>query len=354
MKFLVTERQLKTIVNFINESVEEDALELLTKDLNDIIKKGDDVDENSDPHDRKILNLILRLVTKNKESSLDDKIDTKTKNEIKKYQKENGLEETGIYDSKTNKSFISNFIKKIFSFNKIETNNNDDETTSITNERGEISDEKFKELTKEVINKFEGGYWNGPGTHNEETAKLGVCANLKNKKLNHPGSMGKSTETMFGLDRYNGNIEGNHNDPYGKEFFAIIDQEKKDLGSIENFCKKWKWNYKDESNPNVVKLKDLATEIMRKSFDRNMKNYVKDEKTKKKIWSSPGLLLHMVYATWNGRDYFKKFAKNLEAGIDEGKSDSELIDLAVQNRYDEPFRNPEKHEKAIRAAENIA
>ena len=154
MKFLVTERQLKTIVNFINESVEEDALDLLTKDLNDIIKKGEDIDENSDPHDRKILNIILRLVTKNKESSLDDKIDTKTKNEIKKYQKENGLEETGIYDTDTNKSFVSNFIKKIFSFNKIETNNNEDETTSITNERGEISDEKFKELTKEVINKF--------------------------------------------------------------------------------------------------------------------------------------------------------------------------------------------------------
>jgi len=197
-------------------------------------------------------------------------------------------------------------------------------------------DSDFTEITKKVIANFEGGYWNGSTSENEKTSKMGICSN-------HPeGSMGKSTETMFGLDRYNGNIESS---PEGKEFFEIIDQEKKDLGMSE-FCKKWKWLYR--GGDKQQKLLELAVKIMKRSFDRNMSNFVKDEKVKQKIMSNKGLLVHMTYACWNGPGFFQKFAKALTEAVNDGKSDSELIDVAIQSRAKTGLLNKDKVEAAIR------
>jgi hypothetical protein len=151
-------------------------------------------------------------------------------------------------------------------------------TSSNTKNIGGLSN--FENITKIVINKLEGGYWNGSTTKNEKTTKMGICKN-------HPkGSMGASTETMFGLDRYNGNIEST---PEGKEFFRIIDEEKKKLG-MDGFCQKWKWLYKGGDKEEI--LKDLVVKNRKASFDRNMSKYVNAE-TKQKVESIPGLTLHM-------------------------------------------------------------
>ena len=63
-----------------------------------------------------------------------------------------------------------------------------------------------------------------------------------------------------------------------------------------------------------------------------MSNYVKDPETKKRIEGNDGLLLHMSYATWNGPGYFQKFAKKIEDGVKEGKSDEELLNIAKDSR----------------------
>ena len=218
-------------------------------------------------------------------------------------------------------------------------------TTSVSTTSGDTTsnntttttDSNFKTITKKVIANFEGGYWNP------------FCP--------HPTSrMGKSTETMFGLDRYNGNIESTDK---GKEFFKIIDDEKIAAGATSsgqgenmkwtnmgNFCKKWKWLYR--GGDKKEKLEDLATEIMEKYFNKNMSTYIKDPKTREKIMGNKGLLVHMSYASWNGPGFFQKFGRKLEAAVRDGKSDKELIDVASQSRLDTGLNQS----KVIQAIQN--
>jgi len=177
-------------------------------------------------------------------------------------------------------------------------------------------DSKWDKITKKVIDEFEGGYWNPKCGH---TTK----------------GMGKSTETLFGLDRYNGNIEST---PEGKEFFRIIDNEKTKLG-IEQFCKTWKWNYRGGNLED--KLKTLASKIMKYQYDYNSKNYFSPE-LRKRVESNDRLLMHFSYASWNGPGYFQKFAKSLEGGVKSGKSDEELIKQSISNRKGSNLYNQDK------------
>jgi hypothetical protein len=130
---------------------------------------------------------------------------------------------------------------------------------------------------------------------------------------------------MFGLDRYNGEIEST---PEGKEFFRLIDKEKSDLG-MSKFCKTWKWLYRGGHLED--ELKTLAAKIMKNSYDRNSNNYFSPE-LKKRVENNDRLLMHFSYASWNGPGFFEKFAKSLENGIKAGKSDEELIKQAISDR----------------------
>jgi hypothetical protein len=172
-------------------------------------------------------------------------------------------------------------------------------------------DSRWMDITKKIIDNFEGGYWN-----------YWECKN-------HPwhSMYSKSGETLFGLDRKAGKIE--NLGPDGQEFFRVIDDEKKKLG-MSNFCKKWTYNYRGGDLEN--RLKTLASKIMYNEYKKNMSNYVKDPETKKRIEGNDGLLFHMAYATWNGPGYFQKFAKTLDRAVKEGKSDQELLQIAKNNR----------------------
>jgi hypothetical protein len=177
-------------------------------------------------------------------------------------------------------------------------------------------DSKWDKITKKVIDEFEGGYWNPKCGH---TTK----------------GMGKSTETMFGLDRYNGNWESTQD---GKEFFRIIDNEKTKLG-IQQFCKKWFHNYKGGDLEDT--LKTLASKIMKNQYDINSNNYFSPE-LRKRVESNDRLLMHFSYACWNGPGYFKKFAKSLEDGVKSGKSDEELIKQAISDRQNTVLYHQDK------------
>ena len=184
------------------------------------------------------------------------------------------------------------------------TNNNSGSVDS-NNNSGSV-DSKWNKITKKVIDEFEGGYWNPKCGH---TTK----------------GMGISTETMFGLDRKNGNIEST---PEGKEFFRIIDNEKTKLG-MTNFCKTWKHYYRGGNLED--KLKTLASKIMKNQYDINS-NIFFSPKLRKRVESNNRLLMHFSYACWNGPGYFEKFAKSIESGIKSGKSDSELVKQAIYDR----------------------
>jgi len=194
--------------------------------------------------------------------------------------------------------------------------NDENEDSYLDDTNSGSVDSKWSKVTKKVINEFEGGYWNPKCGH--QTA-----------------GMGKSTETMFGLDRYNGDIEKT---PEGKEFFRLIDNEKNNKG-MEQFCKKWKWNYKGGELEDT--LKNLASKIMKHQYDNNSKNYFSPE-LKERVESNDRLLMHFAYATWNGPGFFKKFAKSLEDGIKSGKSDSELVKQAISDRKNTSLLNQDK------------
>jgi hypothetical protein len=211
-------------------------------------------------------------------------------------------------------NILGNFIKGVLGgkSSSSDSSSSGDTSKSSSGPSGSV-ESKWMDVTKKVIDNFEGGYWN-----------YWECKN-------HPwhSMYKKSGETMFGLDRKAGNIENLSSD--GKEFFRIIDEEKKKMG-MSDFCSKWNYNYR--GGELEEKLKNLASKIMFGQYEKNMSNYVKDPETKNRIEGNEGLLLHMSYATWNGPGHFKKFAEQLERAVKEGKSDEELLDIAKNNRTD--------------------
>ena len=211
------------------------------------------------------------------------------------------------------KSILDRELKKIIGAKgskSTSTSSTEKSDTQSFKSSGNVSAD-WNEVTKQVIDNFEGGYWN-----------YWQCKN-------HPWHRmyKKSGETLFGLDRKAGNIENLSSD--GKEFFRLIDEEKKKMG-MDAFCKKWVYNYR--GGELEERLKDLASKIMFEQYEKNMSNYVKDQETKKRIETNPGLLMHMSYATWNGPGFFQKFAKKLEDAVRRGASDEELIDVAKNSR----------------------
>jgi hypothetical protein len=174
----------------------------------------------------------------------------------------------------------------------------------------------FMDITKKVIEKFEGGYWNP------------ICSKYPNTR--HPKKEGaylNSGETMFGLDRVAGSIEKWSS--AGRQFFGLIDKEKERLGE-EKFCNTWKWNY-IPPDPLKSELMNLAAETMKTAYENNVKTFFKGD-TKKVVDSSRALLLHFSYATWNGPGFFQRFANTINKGVAEGKSIKSLIELAKQDR----------------------
>jgi hypothetical protein len=212
---------------------------------------------------------------------------------------------------------LADTIVNMIKTGKFSDDDNDENEDSYLNDTNSGSvDSKWDKITKKVIDEFEGGYWNPKCGH---TTK----------------GMGISTETMFGLDRYNGDIEST---PEGKEFFRIIDNEKTKLG-MEQFCKTWKWLYRGGHLED--KLKTLAAKIMKHQYDNNSKNYFSPE-LRKRVEDNDRLLMHFSYASWNGPGYFKKFAKSMNDGINSGKSDSELVKQAISDRKNTSLLNQDK------------
>jgi hypothetical protein len=194
--------------------------------------------------------------------------------------------------------------------------NLDDNEGEKTNYNSTNTGDNWMDVTKKVIQKFEGGYWNP------------ICAKYPNTK--HPDKTGmysRSSETMFGLDRDAGNIENVSSD--GRAFFNLIDQEKQKLGQ-ETFCNTWKWNY-IPPEPLKSELIDLAAKTMRTLYESNAKKYFKGN-TKKVVEGSRPLLLHFSYATWNGPGFFKKFANTINEAVEKGVSIKSMINLAKQDR----------------------
>jgi hypothetical protein len=201
---------------------------------------------------------------------------------------------------------------------------------------------KFKDVTKLVIDKLEGGYFH---------------PNMRTANPTKFGAYHRSGETMFGLDRHAGHdlyystprkklpngqaidvlsnlkfIENGsyqYKNPQSKEFWELIDKV--------NAKNNWKWNYKGGSLE--PRLKELASEILYPKFETYLNAYVKNDKAKDLIKSDNRLLFHMIYGIWNGSGWFQKFAGDLNKAVTNGITNpDQLANVALNSRLNEGLR----------------
>jgi len=160
----------------------------------------------------------------------------------------------------------------------------------------------FRQITKNVINNLEGGYYN-PKWHSTK-------------------GMGRSGETMFGIDRRHG---GDYNtSPAGIKFWSIIDKNKN-----SNI---WKYNYRGGGLEN--ELTDLVVDIIQPFYIEFKDRYL-TPMAKKIVDSDPRLTFHFAYAVWNGPGWFRKFAKVINNSVENGEFDTNVLSKkAIRSRVD--------------------
>ncbi len=166
----------------------------------------------------------------------------------------------------------------------------------------------FEQMASNVIDKFEGGYYHPNMT----------------KDGRYPGgtSMGNSGETMMGIDRKHGGTINTSSD--GREFWNIIDK----AGAKE----KWKWNYK--GGPLESKLRGLVSKMIKPLYDDYVRRYLSPE-AGKIVNESPSLMMHFIYAVWNGPGWFQKFSRVINDAVKKGITDpNKLSEIAVRSRID--------------------
>jgi hypothetical protein len=166
----------------------------------------------------------------------------------------------------------------------------------------------FRDMTELVVDVFEGGYYN-PDWHYKD-------------------AMGKSGETMFGIDREYGSYLEKTSE--GSEFWKVIDDNKADFDDSSGKVVTWGHGY--DGGGLRDRLLNLVSKMMKKVFDKNMDSYFDDE-TKKIILSDKGLKFNFYYATWNGSGYFRDFASKIKSAIKRGvTSPMELRKVAIDAR----------------------
>ena len=198
-----------------------------------------------------------------------------------------------------------------------------------------VDKDKFKTVTKLVIDKLEGGYFH---------------PNMRTANPKKFGAYHRSGETMFGLDRHAGhglyystsrksddvlsNLKHIESGVYtyksleAKEFWTTID--------TANAKNNWQWLYRGGGLEN--KLKDLTAEIMLPSYEANAKNYL-DVTAREIVEKDNRLLFHFIYASWNGSGWFKKFATDMNKAVSSGITDADkLSQVALDSRLKEGLR----------------
>jgi hypothetical protein len=285
----------------------------------EIVKSGNHYDarvRDSFRSDIEQLQIALRFLIPNSDLEITGKFDTDTEEAIYNYQQQQGIEPNGIADQDTLEEML--FDLKVKSFD-------DDDLGKYLEEMGIEKKVKksridvssvWKTFTDKIIDKFEGGYWN------DDTSK-----SRNERCVNHPSDpmYDDSGETMFGIDRRAG---GWDNNPEGREFFGLIDDEKDTYDNMSEFCNTWTWNY--DGGPLRSELKSRAGDLMLSSYNRN-KNFL-SPKALQEVESNKRLLFHFAYACWNGSGHFQDFAEDINDAVDSGITGDDLVEVAIDSR----------------------
>ena len=265
------------------------------------------------------IQIVLNFLNPSYPVELTGKYDTETEEAVYEYQIKNNLPETGLCDHETLEEMLYDLKTKSF---------DDDDLGKFLGDLGivrEVSKKKKSRLsvssvwnsfTDKIIDKFEGGYWNNDTTK----ARSQKC-------VNHPDDpmYDNSGETMFGIDRRAGDWDDN---PKGREFFELIDNEKENYENMEEFCQTWRWNYKGGSLQS--ELKSRAGDLMLTVYENNKDVFTPE--ALEEVESNKRLLFHFAYACWNGSGVFQSFAEDINDAVESGLSGDELVDVAIESR----------------------
>jgi len=177
----------------------------------------------------------------------------------------------------------------------------DDETETSTSdtEYNKLSTTDFEKQVNKVIDNLEGGYYH-PNMNKSD--------------------MGKSGETMMGMDRKHGT--GFAQTSAGKEFWKLIDDD--------NAKNNWKHYYM--GGPLESRLRKLVVKMIQPEYERLSNSYLSKE-AREIVNKSPNLMFHFIYSTWNGSGWFQKFAKKINEAVDKGVTKiSDLESIAMKSR----------------------
>jgi hypothetical protein len=224
--------------------------------------------------------------------------------EVSRQKELMNINEQGVLgDVKTGliSQMAADFVKNVLDLDDEEDSDDSgsDYTSSLTNT-------DFKQSVNKVIDTLEGGYYH-PNM-------------VKDGRLKSSYKMGKSGETMMGMDRKYG--AGFAQTSAGKEFWKLID----DANAKNN----WKWNYM--GGPLESRLRALVTKMIQPEYERLSNRYL-DEKAREIVKKSPNLMFHFIYATWNGAGWFQKFANKINEAVNDGVTKiSDLESIAMKSR----------------------
>jgi hypothetical protein len=139
-----------------------------------------------------------------------------------------------------------------------------------------------------------------------------------------------SGETMFGLDRLAG--KGMAESGAGKIFWTEIDKNSgwnpPSLGSKP----KWGYNHMAKELGSDIRIK--ALNVIKPYFQQYMKSYFPTEELQNAIKNSKRLMIHFIYAVWNGPWWFQEFAKDIKNYIAKNPNHTEedLAQVALDSR----------------------
>lgn len=198
---------------------------------------------------------------------------------------------------------LSNSIMKSIFKNTLNPDNEDEddetETSSSDTEYDKLSTTDFEKEVSRVIDNLEGGYYH-PNMNSSD--------------------MGKSGETMMGMDRKYGADFAQTS--AGKEFWKLIDNAE-----AKN---NWKRNYM--GGPLESRLRALVTKMIQPEYEKLSNRYL-DEKAREIVNKSSNLMFHFIYATWNGSGWFQKFANKINEAVNDGVTKiSDLESIAMKSR----------------------
>lgn len=183
---------------------------------------------------------------------------------------------------------------------------------------GSLAGADFNRLVGIVIDNFEGGYWSDKWfTDRQLGASMGWPYDVR---------YASSGETMFGIDRRNGGTL--NTGPSGIEFWNLIDQQ--------NASTTWRWNYMGGAvGP---RLKELVGGIMQPHYTKQASRKL-SQQAFDIVNSDPRLIIHFVYASWNGSGWFAKFATDINNAVNSGIFDkNKLVEVALNSRINEGYK----------------